>query len=259
MTPVEPPGDEGPARFEPDALAGLPPELAMARLPPGRHGLPRSFVAHNQRLRIVAAMLRVLAEHGYPATTIGHITAEAGVSRAAFYQQFASKEECFLATYDVASRWFCEQVEQAVAGEDEWTARIRAGAAEALGLLAANPLVAHLIAVEALQAGQLARERRQATLDRFAAALRAGHPGRVELPEDLADLLLGGVVSLIARYVDSDRAERLPEATSVLVEYLLIPYLERTKPGLHRRACGGQVDTWRPSSPRSSKPAKVGR
>jgi hypothetical protein len=55
-----------------------------------------------------------------------------------------------------------------------------------LRLLAANPLVAHLMAVEAL---------------------------------------LGVVVALIARYVDSDRAERLPEATASLVEYLLTPYI----------------------------------
>jgi AcrR family transcriptional regulator len=219
-----PPGGK-PERFDPEAPAGLPPELAMARLPAGRHGLPRAFVAHNQRSRIVAAMLRVLPRHGYPATTIGHLTAEAGVSRAAFYQQFGSKEDCFLATYDVASRWFCESVERTVASEVEWTARIRVGTSGALRLLAANPLVAHLMAVEALQAGRAARERQQATLDRFAAALRADHPGRAGLPDDLADLLLGGVVALIARYVDSDRAERLPEATRALVEYLLIPYL----------------------------------
>src|SRR4051794_36044600 len=108
MAPAEPPprGSE-PERFEPDSLEGLPPELAMARLPAGRHGLPRAFVAHNQRLRIVAAMLRVLPAHGYPATTTGHITREAGVSRAAFYQQFAGKEECFLTTYDLASEWLC--------------------------------------------------------------------------------------------------------------------------------------------------------
>lgn len=225
VAPGEPPAGGEPERFAPDALVGLPPELAMARLPAGRHGLPRAFVAHNQRLRIVAGMLRVLPAHGYPATTIGHITREAGVSRAAFYQQFASKEACFLATYDLASKWFCERVERAAASKSDWRDRIREGATEALSLLAANPLVARLIAVEALQAGRAARERQQAMLDRFAVALRADHPGRAELPDDLADLLLGGVVALVSRYVDSGRAERLPEATTALVEYLLIPYL----------------------------------
>lgn len=216
---------DAPEGFAAGGLSGLPAEVALARLPPGRHGLPRSFVAHNQRLRIVAAMLRVLPRHGYQAVTIAHLTREAGVSRAAFYHQFSGKEECFLATYDVAARWFCESVEGAVAGEEEWRARIRTGAGEALRLLAANPTVAHLMAVEAPQAGRAARERQQAMLERFAAALRADHPGRARLPDDLADLLLGGVVSLIARYVDGERAERLPEATATLVEYLLIPYI----------------------------------
>ena len=31
-----------------------PPELA--RLPPGRHGLPREFVSHNQRERLIAGL-----------------------------------------------------------------------------------------------------------------------------------------------------------------------------------------------------------
>lgn len=226
MAAGEPPPAGGePDRFEPDALAGLPAEVALARLPTGRHGLPRSFVAGNQRLRIVAAMLRVLPRHGYPATTIAHITGEAGVSRAAFYQQFASKEECFLATFDLASGWLCQRVERVVAAEEDWPARVRKGTAEALRLLAGNPAVAHLLAVEALQAGAAARERQQACLSRFAAAFRVGRPAGPEHQAELDELLFGGVVSLIARYVDSGRTEQLPEATAVLTEGLLIPYL----------------------------------
>ena len=214
-----------PERFEPDALADLPAELALARLPVGRHGLPRSFVARNQRLRLIAAMLRVLPQHGYPATTIGHLTTEAGVSRAAFYTQFSSKEECFLATYDLAAEWLCDRVEQAVATSEEWSSRVRTGVSEVLRLLAANPEIAHLIAVEVLQAGSAARRRRQACLTRFAEALRAGRSGRPELPAELEELLLGGAIALIARYVDTGRAEQLPDATTELLECLLIPYL----------------------------------
>lgn len=238
MAPGEPPSGGEPERFEPEALADLPAELALARLPPGRHSLPRAFVARNQRLRIVAGMLRALPQRGYPGTTIGHITREAGVSRAAFYQQFADKEACFLATYEMASDWLCERVERVVATEEEWPDRVRAGTAEILRLLASNPAVAHLIAVESLQAGAVARERQQAFLSRFAAALRVGRPGSLELPADLEELLLGGVVSLVARYVDSGRAEQLPDATAMLVEYLLIPYLgqgEATSPLSRRR------------------------
>jgi AcrR family transcriptional regulator len=224
--PGSPPADAEPERFEPGELPELPAELALSQLPPGRHGLPRSFVARNQRLRIVAAMLRVLPGHGYTELTIGHLTQEAGVSRSAFYGQFESKEECFLATYDIAAEWLCERVERAAAAEEQWPSSVRAGVAEAMRLLAANPEVAHLIAVEALQAGSAARRRRQGCVTRLAAALRTGRRQSLELPADLEELLVGGVMAHVARYVDGGDVERLADSTAELVHYMLIPYLD---------------------------------
>jgi AcrR family transcriptional regulator len=230
--PGSPPADAEPERFEPGTLANLPPELALGQLPGGRHGLPRSFVERNQRLRLIGAMLRVLPRHGYPRTTIGHVTEEAGVSRSAFYGQFEGKEECFLATYDLAAGWLCERVEGAVAADERWSSRVSAGISQALRLLAANPALAHLIAVEALQAGAAARHRRQACISRLAAALRAGRPQGPDLPVDLEELLIGGALAHIARYVDAGRTESLSDATAELIQYLLIPYLD---PGETRR------------------------
>lgn len=218
--------DAEPERFELDALAALPDELALSRLPAGRHGLPRSFVERNQRLRLIAAMLRLLARQGYPATTIGQVTREAGVSRSAFYAQFENKEGCFLATYDLAAEWLCERVEAAVAAEEEWGAGVLAGVSQALRLLAANPAVAHLIAVESLQAGPAARRRHQACVTQIAVALRTGRPRDPELSVDLEELLVGGALAHVAGYVNTGRTERLAEATPELVQYLLIPYLD---------------------------------
>jgi len=211
------PADAEPERFEPGDLPELPAELALSQLPSGRHGLPRSFVARNQRLRIVAAMLRVLPEHGYAELTIGNLTREAGVSRASFYSQFKSKEECFLATYDIAAEWLCERVEAAVTTGEGWPESVRAGVREAMRLLAANPDVAHLIAVEALQAGSVARRRRQVCIEHLAEILHANRPENAELPEDLEELLIGGTLSLVGRYVDTGRIDQLPDATADLV------------------------------------------
>lgn len=213
-----------PPLFDPAGFAALPDRLALGQLPPGRHGLPRSFVARNQRLRMVAALLRMLPSHGYADTTIGQIIKEARVSRSAFYGQFASKEECFLETYDVASAWLCDHVEDAVADE-EWPTRVRTGVGAILRLLAANPPLAHLIAIESLQAGAIVRRRQQASLARLAEILRVGRPARPELPADLESLLLGGALSVMARHVEADRVEQLPEIEAALVECLLIPYL----------------------------------
>jgi len=217
-----------PPRFDPGGFAELPDKLALGQLPPGRHGLPRSFVVRNQRLRIVAALMRMLLRHGYAETTIGRIIKEARVSRGAFYAQFASKEECFLEAYDLGSRWLCDGVEAAT-GDADWPLRVRIGVGEALRLLAANPALAHLIAIEAAQAGPAARRRQQASLARLAEILRRGRPERPELPGDLEELLLGGALSLVARHVENDRTEQLPEIEAALVECLLIPYLGAAK------------------------------
>jgi AcrR family transcriptional regulator len=226
MAGGEPPPKEGEAPlFHPDALTDLPAELALGQLPPGRHGLPRSFVVRNQRLRIVAALLRVLPRNGYANTTIAHITQEAGVSRAAFYGQFASKEECFLEAYDLAGEWLRERIVKAADGGDDWPSRVRARVEEALRLLAANPFLARLIAVEVLAAGPSARERQQACLASLAEVLRDGRPPSERLPTELEEMLLGGVVATIGRYVDANRIDQLPTATAELVQYLLIPYL----------------------------------
>ena len=71
------------------------------RLPRGRHGLPREAVTESQQRRIVQAMIEVVAERGYPETRVVDVIGVAGVSRKTFYELFASKEDCFLAAYDV--------------------------------------------------------------------------------------------------------------------------------------------------------------
>jgi AcrR family transcriptional regulator len=225
--PDEPHGRGGfeAERFEPESLAGLPAGYALRPLPVGRHGLTRAQVVRNQRMRMIGAMLAVLPQHGYPAITIGHLASAAGVSRAAFYAQFESKEECFLATYDMARGWLCERVEQAAASSAEWPERVRGGVGTTLQLLAANPALARLFAIDAAQAGEAARERQRAFLARYGDALRGGRRDDLALPHELEEMLLGGVLTTVARYVESGRTKRLPEAVDEVVQYLLIPYL----------------------------------
>ena len=226
MTPPESPQGGGERdRFQPQAFAELPAELALSRLPAGRHGLPRSFVAGNQRLRVIAAMLQVLTQRGYAEITIGDLTGEAAVSRQAFYAQFASKEECFLAAYDLAGGWLCERMELALDPETSWPERVRDGLAEILRRLAENPALARLLTVEAARASTASRARQRASLSHLAGLLRAGRPDRPALPDELEELLLAGALALVARYVEDDHAEQLPDATVQLLEYLLIPYL----------------------------------
>jgi AcrR family transcriptional regulator len=72
---------------------------AGLRVAPGRHAPAPEVVASRQRERLLRSVIACSATRGYQHTTIADIVRRAGVSRSAFYAQFESKEECFLAAY----------------------------------------------------------------------------------------------------------------------------------------------------------------
>jgi len=220
-------GAEKPAK--PAAAAEeYPPELA--RLPPGRHGLPREFVTHNQRERLIAGIAEAISEHGYSGTTIAHITRAAAVSRRTFYEHFESKDECFVAAYDAVMGELRERVSEAFEESEDWPQSIKAGIDAMLEFLAANPSLARLCMVEALVAGPAVVERYDAAIQSFVPYFQKGREGRS--PEVLSRLsatteeaLVGGMVSLISRRVIAGKAEQLEELLPDLVEFTLTPYL----------------------------------
>ncbi len=79
------------------------------KLPKGPHNLSRDEVAGTQRARLIDAVLENTGERGYVATTVGHITATAGVSRTSFYEQFTDKQDAFLAAYRHITTEFISQ------------------------------------------------------------------------------------------------------------------------------------------------------
>lgn len=210
----------------------FPPELA--RLPPGRHGLPREFVAHNQHERLIAGLAEAVAENGYAGTTIAHITRHAAVSRRTFYEHFNSKDECFTAAYDSVMTELHERVGNAFDQEEEWPEAVRAGIAAMLEFLASEPHLARLSMVEALVAGPVVVERYDEAIQSLVPYFQAGREGRP--PEVLAGLsptteeaLVGGMVSLISRRIFADRTEELESLLPDLVEFTLTPYLGSTE------------------------------
>jgi AcrR family transcriptional regulator len=205
-----------------------PPELA--RLPPGRHGLPREFVVHNQRERLIAGLAEAIAENGYSGTTIAHITRHAAVSRRTFYEHFSSKDECFVAAYDTVMAELRDRVSAAFEAAGDWPHAVKAGIGAMLEFLAAEPSLARLCMVEALVAGPVVVERYDAAIQSFVPYFQSGREGRP--PEVLARLsptteeaLVGGMVSLISRRIIAGKAEELEELLPDLVEFTLTPYV----------------------------------
>ncbi|HEX5414304.1 MAG TPA: helix-turn-helix domain-containing protein, partial [Chloroflexota bacterium] len=120
----------------------------LARLPRGRHGLPRDFVNRNHRYRLLGGVIDAATERGYAAMTVSDITRHAAVSRRSFYQHFTDKGDCFLAAYDITTEWLLEAVAATVSPQEPWPRSLALAIERALELLAADPRLARLCTVE---------------------------------------------------------------------------------------------------------------
>jgi AcrR family transcriptional regulator len=204
-------------------------ELAAGktRLPPGRHGLPRDFIAENQRERLLNGMVEAVAEHGFNETTIGQITDAAKISRRTFYEYFPSKEECFLAAYEMIDAHVRSAMEAAPDPESPWPERVRASLAALLDVLARDPAVARFYLIEPLAAGGEISARYRDTMQLLAATIRPEQTAADTNVEVRDQALMGGVATLVTRRLKVGGAARLTELLPELVELVLAPHLGR--------------------------------
>lgn len=132
------------------------------RLPSGRQAratLSRADVVAHQRRRLLRAMVDEVAERGYPAVSVAHVIARAGVSRATFYEQFDDKESCFLAAFDAAISVLLSGADSVPTLDDLL--------ANYLDRLAANPALARVFLLDIHTLGSAGVLRRAASQQRF--------------------------------------------------------------------------------------------
>jgi AcrR family transcriptional regulator len=198
------------------------------RPPRGRHRLPPEVVARSQRERLLEAAVRVVAEKGYAAMTIGDLTKEAGVSRTTFYELFDDKERCFLAAYDNGVDVLVRRVIAAYESEGNWPDRAAAGLAALLELLAEEPTLARLSLVDIGNAGPAAQRHYRAAVQRLTPLFEDGRdyaPGGRGLPANTSRMAIGGVTGLISDELLAGRAEQLPSLLSDVIFATLVPYV----------------------------------
>lgn len=219
--------------------SGDDPAPGLARLPPGRHGLPREFVTENQRGRLTAGIIAVVTERGYHEATISQIAAAAGVSRRTFYTYFSAKQECFLDAYGQIAEHLREAGAEAAAPYEEWADRVAAKLRSALEVFAANSDLARFYLVEAPRAGdEIAARYRQVT-GRALVDLTADRPPSIRQPSEAIEFaVMGGMAALIADRVQAGEGERLPSLLPDLLELVLTPYLGREEAVAAARRAG---------------------
>jgi AcrR family transcriptional regulator len=175
-------------------------------------------VSEVQRARILAAMVRVVAEHGAGSATVTRVVARAGVSRRTFYDQFTGCEDCFLAVFeDAIARSHRVVSEAAASAPSVWREQVRTGLQALLAFFDEEPTLGSLLVVDALGAGPEVLERRARLLEKLTAIVEQGRRGTdikrgassSSPPPLTAEGTVGAVLSVIhARMLEQRAAER---------------------------------------------------
>jgi AcrR family transcriptional regulator len=198
------------------------------RPPPGRQRLSREFIARHQRARIVSALAEETMDRGYRAVTVADIVRRAGIARNTFYDNFASKEDCFLATQDFAVEESLARIVEAASKVEGWEDRLAAGLGAFLKYVADEPALARTCIVEALSAGEAAQERYEQSLQAFVPLLRLGRESSAvgdDLPDTLEETIAGGIFWVIYQRIVLGETDRIESLLPDLVDFALTPYI----------------------------------
>lgn len=197
-------------------------------------------MVEDQRRRLLDALADSIAERGYQATIVCHLTDSAGVSRRTFYDLFESKDDAFCIAHAEALVELGDAVRRVCMRQLQWPQKVRDGIDAAMRWMAAHPGRAGLIAVEPLTAGPHLGYCHDLLLARFGPDLAAGRSrSPVELPSNLEEMLLAGMCAIVATRLHEGRAASLPGLCPQLVELVLTPYLGI---GQARRIAGSVLD-----------------
>jgi AcrR family transcriptional regulator len=120
-----------------------------------------------QRERLIAAMTELAARVGYQAVSIAQLSAHAGVSSATFYEQFDSKEDCFVTAYRSAGERMFSHMGPVLGGAEWSTQGGRRVLGELVDSLRADPDATRILAIESLGGGEQIRRARKQFVSEF--------------------------------------------------------------------------------------------
>jgi AcrR family transcriptional regulator len=229
-------------RARASAPSGASAPQRYQRLPTGSHGLDPEMVKHDQRERLCAAMVELIADKGYAAVRISDVSRLAHVSPPTLYSLYANKEELLMGAYeDIADR-VSSTILRAGGGEHGLADGMRAFAELAAG----EPQTVSLLVLGALGAGPKVRARRRLTLTLLESYVHANRsPPTAPDGDDLTvKALLGGLREVTAARLRDGRQGELPELVDSLADWALA-YPRRLPAELLLSACtdagaGGQ-------------------
>jgi AcrR family transcriptional regulator len=182
--------------------------------------------ALKQSIRIMQALVEVLAERGFAGATIGLVVRRARVSTRTFYQCFDSLEECLIAIMDTILEEAVELVSRELQRADCWQDGLRSALAAMLSRFDREPGVARVCIVETLAGGPAVLAHRE----RLTQAFRAPILQRIarDVP-DVSPLAAEGVMSsvlgIMHAHIVTAKPGPLIELLGPLMGLIMAPHL----------------------------------
>lgn len=201
---------------------------STARPLPGGEPLSRDFIARHQQARIIAALAAEASERGYHAVTVADLVRRAGIARNTFYENFSSKEDCFLAAQRFATAKALERVVAAAGEVEDWPGQVRTGLTALLEYIAQEPALARACMVEALAASPASVRYYEESLQSFVSLFKVGRGVSQEsekLPATMEEAIVGGVFWIVYQRLAQGQVEELEGLLPEILEFALTPYL----------------------------------
>jgi AcrR family transcriptional regulator len=206
-----------------------PPPPGPLRAPRRRMQKPRPFAERqavaNPAERVLRALAAIVAEKGYPATTVAEIVERAATSQRTFYEHFANKEEALIAALDSGSAQMLGTTLPAFRRAQDWQHAVRSAYEAMFAFGVEEPEYSRLGAVEMYAAGKRALQTRDTIMEGLEALLGPGYELAPDAPPIAAEAIGGAIYALVYDQVKAKGPETLPELVPMATYMTLAPFI----------------------------------
>ncbi len=180
----------------------------------------------NPPERILRALAAVVAEKGYPDTTVAEIVDRAATSQRTFYEHFKNKEDAIVAALDSGSAHMLAAALPAFRRASDWKHAVHDTQEAMFAFGAEEPEYARLGGVEMYAAGKRALEQRELVTEGFEGLLAPGYELKPDTPPIVPEAIGGALYSLLYDHVNKKGPETLPDIIPTVVYVTLAPFLD---------------------------------
>jgi AcrR family transcriptional regulator len=181
----------------------------------------------NPPERVLRALAAVVAEKGYPDTTVAEIVERAATSQRTFYEHFKNKEDAIVAALDSGSAHMLAAALPAFRRAPDWPHAVHDTQEAMFAFGAEEPEYARMGGVEMYAAGKRALDQREVVTEGMEGLLAPGYELKPETPPIAAEAIGGALYSLLYDHVNKKGPETLPDLVPTLVYVTLAPFLDR--------------------------------